>query len=142
MSMCAPIYFLSDSHIRGDSSPAERLKRDRLVSFLRSLPRHTELLYIVGDLFDFWFEYRSVIPRRGAQVVFELYKLVQSGVRVRYLPGNHDPWIGSFFSEDVGVEILSDPLSATHQGRHLYIDHGDLIYSPDRRYRLIRSILR
>lgn len=137
------IYFLSDCHIRADSgSPEEQQKQGCLVSFLRSISGQAEFLYVVGDLFDFWFEYTSVVPKAGARVVFELYRLAQEGTRLRYIPGNHDAWIGSYLSQDLGLEIATDPFDVVHQDRRLFIGHGDLIYSPGRYYRAIRSMLR
>lgn len=139
----ARIYFLSDCHIRAAcSSPEEQRKQRCLVSFLRSISGQAQFLYIVGDLFDFWFEYASVVPRAGAGVIFELYRLAQAGTRLRYIPGNHDAWIGSYLSHDLGLEIVTDPFEVVHQNRRIFVGHGDLIYSPGRYYRIIRSTLR
>jgi len=112
-----------------------------LISFLRFIQKEAAVLYIVGDLFDFWFEYRSAVPSQSARVIFELYQLVQSGVRVVYVPGNHDLWPGRYFSEQVGVDLPDDPVDVTHQGKRLYLTHGDA-FRDDWKFRLSRGILK
>ena len=136
------IYFISDVHISaaGMGEPT-REREDVLIDFLKSIRHNAEALYIVGDLFDFWFEYRTTVPSSGARVLFELYNLVESGVRVIYLPGNHDLWPGDYFSGQLGVELPGGPITVTHQGLRIHIAHGDEIRT-DWRFRLSRGILK
>ena len=97
------IYFISDAHIgAGSYIRSPRVREDALIDFLHAIHKDAECLYIVGDLFDFWFEYRSVVPAHGARVLFELYHLVQSGTRIIYLPGNHDSWLGATYQSRWG----------------------------------------
>ncbi len=136
------IYFISDVHIGSPGmGDATREREDVLIDFLKSIRHNAGALYIVGDLFDFWFEYRTTIPSTGARVLFELYNLVESGVRVIYLPGNHDLWPGQYFSEQLGVELPGGPITVTHQGLTIHIAHGDEIRN-DWRFRLSRGILK
>ena len=119
-------YFISDVHLglpNGKRSAREH--QDVLIRFLRHVGETGNELYIVGDLFDFWFEYRSSVPRIGARVLFELYGLVQKGISVAILPGNHDIWLGSYLSEEAGLSIEMNPVVKNVQGRRLYITHGD-----------------
>ena len=139
--MESPVYFISDAHLGIDDYAAEEARRDRLLTFLRSLRGRTRQLYIVGDLFDFWFEYRSVVPRQHYTVLHELSSLADSGTRIVYLAGNHDFWLGSFLDEQVGVETAAGPLTVTHQGRRIYIAHGHGLISGDRGYRLMSKVL-
>jgi UDP-2,3-diacylglucosamine hydrolase len=136
------IYFLSDAHLGHGDPKTERKKEDALISFLRGLHGEAEALYLVGDLFDFWFEYRSVVPRKHARVLFEIYRLVVAGVRVVYVAGNHDFWMGPYLSEQVGVELSFTPVEARHQGVLMHIAHGDGLSSRDAGYRLLRGVLR
>jgi UDP-2,3-diacylglucosamine hydrolase len=135
------IFFISDVHLGADTFEAEETKRHRLISFIRSLRGQTPLLYIVGDLFDFWFEYRSAILRQHYRVLYELSGLVESGTRVVYLAGNHDFWLGSFLDEQVGIETAYGPLKVDHQNKRLFICHGDGMISKDLGYRLMRKVL-
>lgn len=135
------VYFISDAHIgAGKSIRPSRVREDALIDFLRAISKDAEALYIVGDLFDFWFEYRSVVPARGARVLFELYYLIQSGTRVIYLPGNHDSWLGDYLSEQVGVELPGSFCDVSHQNRRLYVTHGD-IFQQNWKFVLRRRIL-
>ena len=135
------VYFISDAHIGGGKFiRPPRVREDALIGFLRAIRKDAECLYIVGDLFDFWFEYRSVIPAHGARVIFELYHLVQSGTRVIYLPGNHDSWLGGYLSEEVGAELPGPFCDVSHQNRRLYVTHGD-IFQQNWKFELRRRIL-
>lgn len=142
MSNLERIYFISDVHIGAPGTgDATREREDVLIDFLKSIRRDARALYIVGDLFDFWFEYRTTIPSNGARILFELYNLVDAGVRVIYLPGNHDLWPGEYFSGQLGVELPGGPITVTHQDLRIHIAHGDEIRT-DWRFRLSRGILK
>ena len=140
VSLSKPIYFISDIHL-GEPFPRRdpREKEEALISFLHHARSHAETLYIVGDLFDFWFEYKESIPKTGARVVFELYAAVQDGLRIVCLPGNHDIWIGDYLSREVGLELPGGPVEIEAQGRHGA--HGD-DFRQDLPFRLSRSILK
>lgn len=135
------IYFISDAHLGATKfNRPSHVREDALINFLRAIRKDAESLYIVGDLFDFWFEYRSVIPAHGARVIFELYNLVQSGTRVVYLPGNHDIWLGPYLSDQVGVELPGLACNTTHQNQRIHVTHGDA-FEQDWKITLIRRIL-
>jgi UDP-2,3-diacylglucosamine hydrolase len=135
------IYFISDAHLGApNSSRLPHIQEDALIDFFQAIREDAEALYIVGDLFDFWFEYRSVVPSHGAHVLFELHNLIQSGVRVIYIPGNHDIWLGHYLAKQVGVELPGHEVDVTHQGQRLYVAHGDG-FRQDWKYKLSRKIL-
>ncbi len=124
------IYFISDVHLGARLSGRSNGDQEAsLVAFLRSIRDRAEVLYIVGDLFDFWFEYRTVVPSRGGKAVFALHALVEAGVRVICLPGNHDVWLGDYLSEQVGLQLPGGPVAVEHQGRRIYITHGDELHA-------------
>ncbi|MCE5251932.1 UDP-2,3-diacylglucosamine diphosphatase [bacterium] len=134
------IAFIADAHLGiSEDSPG---RAETLASFLRWLNGKVSHLYIVGDLFDFWFEYRHVVPNTAPRVVFELYNLVRSGVIVTLFAGNHDYWLGTYMEKSVGVTIVSDEASVEHQGHRLFIHHGDGLYPDDHGYRFLKKILR
>lgn len=139
----ASIYFISDAHLGVDSPPEEEAKQELLISFLEAIVHRAEKLYIVGDLFDFWFEYRTVIPNRHHKILGALSDLVEAGTRVVYVAGNHDFWIGSFLTGELGLEVSTEPISTVEQGLKLFIAHGDgLAKKRDVGYRILRKILR
>ena len=136
------IYFISDVHLGAPrAARPSREQESALIGFLRSIRHDAGVLYILGDLFNFWFEYRTVVPSCGARVLFELYNLVQAGTRVVYLPGNHDIWLGPYLSEEVGLELLGGPTVVSHQGRRLFIAHGDE-FGTAATFRFSRAILK
>jgi UDP-2,3-diacylglucosamine hydrolase len=143
--MPRPVYFISDAHLGSSADPREDEARlARLVPFLRHAgDRSAERLYILGDLFDFWFEYTHVMPWRHAPILAEIRRLVDRGVPVTMLGGNHDWWGGPVFRELAGMTLRTDAFSVEHQGVRAYLAHGDgLASDTDRGYLLLKSLLR
>lgn len=134
------IVFIADAHLGLPGETPDRA--DALVSFLRHIRGTISHLYIVGDLFDFWFEYKSVVPSTTPHVLFELYNIVQDGTRVSIFAGNHDYWLGPYLRDSVGMRLVSDSLTVEHQGKRLYIHHGDGLYPHDHGYRMLKKLLR
>ncbi len=136
------VYFLADAHLGVESPAREVAREERLHDFLNSLPGRAAALYIVGDLFDFWFEYRTAIPRRYFATLATLRRLREAGVSLTYLNGNHDFWLGSFLAEELGIETRNGPVALEAQGRRLWIHHGDGLIAGDLGYRLLKRVLR
>lgn len=134
------VYFISDIHLGWGPKGKERGRQDRLIAFLKAIREDAEALYILGDLFDFWFEYRSVVPKAGIRVLFALHDLVRQGIPVACLPGNHDLWLGQFLSSEIGMSILPGRTVVRHQGLRICLDHGDDVLG-GARYRLLKGIL-
>ena len=135
----APCYIVSDAHLGVASPEIER----SFVSFLRSLAEDARSLIVNGDLFDFWFEWKTVIPRRSFRALAALAELKDAGVEILWVAGNHDCWGGEILREDVGVSYVVGPWEGTVAGWRVRIEHGDgLRDREDRGYRLIRPIMR
>ncbi|MFC1606886.1 UDP-2,3-diacylglucosamine diphosphatase [Candidatus Latescibacterota bacterium] len=134
------VAFIADAHL-GIGNDNEK-RSETVAAFLRWLHGRISHLYIVGDLFDFWFEYKSVIPCTAPHVIFELYNLIQSGIEVTLFAGNHDYWLGPYLRDSVGVKIVLDEAVVEHQGLRIYLHHGDGLYPDDHGYRLLKRILR
>lgn len=137
-----PVYFISDVHLGLGPRDLEREKENRLLAMLQSILGSAEELYIVGDLFDFWFEYRTVIPKGFHRTLTALQAFSDRGIPVRYLVGNHDCWTMDFFSQELGIETHQKPFETTIQGRRVYLHHGDGLATHDLGYRLIKPVLR
>jgi UDP-2,3-diacylglucosamine hydrolase len=135
----APCYILSDAHLGVGPPTAER----DVLDFLRSLRHRAGSLVINGDLFDFWFEWKHVIPRPAFRVLAALADLRETGVRVMMLAGNHDCWGGEVLRREVGVEYRLSAWSGTLAGWRAHVEHGDgLREVEDRGYRRWRAVLR
>lgn len=136
------VYFFSDVHL-GDSTTDENRRRERhVVSFLNQVLRDGEQLYIVGDLFDYWFEYQSVVPKGYVRLMGKLAELSDRGIKITYLAGNHDFWMKDYLTKELGIEINRDPIERVINGKKFYIIHGDGLSEKDSGYRLLKRILR
>ena len=129
----------SDTHLGAAPPAVER----SVLGFLRGLPRGEGSLLINGDLFDFWFEWRTVIPRAGFRVLAALADLAESGMPVMLVAGNHDCWGGEILREDVGISYHVGPWKGELGGWRTLVEHGDgLRAAEDKRYRMLRGVLR
>ena len=134
-------YFLSDTHFKYHmKDPHEKRKRALFREFLQSIAGASHL-YLVGDIFDFWFEYRSVIPRYYSNVLEAIGRLAESGTEIFITGGNHDYWFGSFLPDTFGVKVL--PPVAIHdiQGRRVMITHGDDLLPGDYGYKALKACI-
>ncbi len=138
---CGRTYFVSDLHL-GAYPEVERTSVPLLMRFLDKVEREKAQLYIVGDLLDFWFEYRTVVPRYPFKLLARLRRMVERGCRVFYIAGNHDYWMGGFLKEDVGLAIETEFLDTYLEGKRFFISHGDGIATTgELGYRLLKGIL-
>lgn len=134
---------MSDAHFGDSGEKAEEARLDRFIDFLRHAAERAETLYIVGDLFDFWFEYRQVLPRTHIRILSEITAIARNGLEIWYIAGNHDFWIGDFFTDTIGIHVSHEPLTLDVQGRRIFVTHGDeLTAGHDPGYRFLRRLVR
>ena len=135
------IYFVADIHLglkAGPEGPAER--EARFVEWLHSINRpDTEALWLLGDIWDFWYEYRDVVPREAVRVVAAISNLLDAGVKVYYIPGNHDIWLYSFWQK-LGVQVLGQPQTVELSGKRILLGHGDALGGAKWGYRVMLRI--
>jgi UDP-2,3-diacylglucosamine hydrolase len=138
-----PSYFISDIHLGMKNNKETEEAREKLfVSFLKKIEQESENLFIVGDLFDFWFEYKHAIPRGHHRTLAQLSNLVESGVNVYYILGNHDYWTDGFLEKEVGVKVFYEPLEFKISDKKFFLCHGDGIAKRDVGYRMLKKIFR
>ncbi len=136
------VYFISDIHLGLGSKEEEREKESRLINFLTRIQADANQLFIVGDLFDAWFEYRTVIPKGFHRLLTKLQDLTQRGVAVHYLAGNHDYWIRDYFREELGIQTYHEAFDTVIDDKNVYIHHGDGLAGKDTGYKILKKILR
>ncbi len=136
------IYFFSDAHLGIADKKTDRIKEQRLVRFLDHVGVDADRLFILGDLFDYWFEYRTVVPKGYTRLLGKLAELTDGGVSISYLAGNHDFWTRGYFEDELGIQVFSDPVDQTFSGTRFYLHHGDGIVKSDRGYRFLKKVLR
>jgi UDP-2,3-diacylglucosamine hydrolase len=135
----APCFVISDVHLGFAPAETER----SLIAFLRQLPGRASSLVINGDLFEFWFEWKTVIPRRCFRVLAALADVHDAGIPVLMIAGNHDCWGDEVLRNDVGLDYRFGPWEGELAGWYTRIEHGDgLRKREDRRYRLLRRVIR
>jgi len=136
------LYFISDVHLAARLSEAEKKKQRRLLSFLEHIEGRAHTLYILGDLFDFWFEWYHVIPRYWFPVIHRLRRLIESGTPVFLIPGNHDFAAGSYLKNEVGISCVEESYRFTAGEKRFFLAHGDGLARSDRGYRILKRIVR
>lgn len=132
--------FFSDVHLMsGRTDDYER--RDRVLRFLRQIASHADGLWIGGDLFDFWFEWKHAIPKCHFEILAELRSLTEKGIPVHMIPGNHDFALGTFFQDHVGITLHPSPCDIVVEGVRIHWNHGDGVAPSDGGYRFLKRIL-
>lgn len=137
-----PLYIFSDAHLGSGSPDNEREKVSRLAELFALVKADGDRLIILGDLFDFWFEYKHAIPKDHHQVLFMLSDLIKRGIPIDYVSGNHDFWMGDFFETQIGLRVSRDHLDTEYNGLKLHLIHGDGLARADGGYRFLKRILR
>jgi UDP-2,3-diacylglucosamine hydrolase len=136
------IYFASDFHLGlpAGSSPLEREKK--VVSWLESIVHDASEIYLLGDIFDFWWEYKLVVPKGFTRFLGTLSRITDSGIPVHFFTGNHDMWAGNYLSTECGLIIHKSPLTTTFNGKKFHLAHGEGLGSRSKGYKILLSIFR
>ncbi len=132
---------VGDTHFRDRGLPGEAERRERFIRFLDATPKGV-VLVLLGDIFDFYFEYRSVVPRRFLDIFGAIARATGRGVDTRFLGGNHDYWVGDFFTRELGVRVHRKEIRIEAQGRKLVLAHGDLVMPRDYGYKVLKDVIR
>lgn len=138
----SPSAFLADSHLPLIETPFRQIWMARVIDFLRTKAATAKSLFLVGDVFDFWFEWKHCFPSRSFKILAEIYKLIENGTQVYYVAGNHDGHLGKFLSDEVGINVTRAHFDVTSDNKKLFIIHGDGVAVADRGYRMLRTIVR
>lgn len=138
----AVVLFVSDMHFGRGTKAEARASEQALVECLEAHAEHIEHLYLLGDVFDGYIEYRHLVPKGFVRFQALLARWTDRGVPITYLLGNHDPWHREYFSEELGVTLVPDALTVRHEGRHLHLTHGDAQASTHAAFSWVRPLLR
>lgn len=140
MSQDNKIYFASDFHLGSDEGGESKIREKRIISWLEEVGQDATALYLLGDIFDFWFEYGKVIPKGYIGFLGALYNLVKAGIPVHILTGNHDLWLSDYLMDEIGVNISHVPGIIQIDGRSVYLAHGDGLGPGDHTFKLTKAI--
>ena len=136
------VYFLSDAHLGCRSIPHDRTRERRLVRFLDGIKDKASAVYLLGDIFDFWYEYKTVVPRGYTRFLGKLSELADRGVEVHFFTGNHDIWCGDYLVKECGVTLHTEPMTVEMGDKVFMLAHGDGLGDPDRKFRFLRAVFR
>lgn len=135
-------YFISDLHLGANYIADKRAHEARVVDFLHSILNDAEALYLVGDVLDYWFEYRTVVPRGFVRFFGALASLADAGVRITWLTGNHDIWLFDYLRDEIGIEVIDGSIEREIYGKRYFIAHGDGLGRTPTSFRFMRSLFR
>jgi UDP-2,3-diacylglucosamine hydrolase len=136
------IYFISDVHLAFEEDGEERAKREKLLGFCDFIMEQASALYILGDLFDFWFEWHHVVPGYWFPILHQLRKMVDAGIAVHFTTGNHDFYTGDYLQKEIGLVCHREAVEFSIGGKRFFAAHGDGLAKKDRGYRLVKRIIR
>lgn len=135
-------YFLSDLHLGARYIESRIEAERRVVEFLDHIANDAECIYLLGDILDYWYEYRYVVPRGYVRFLGKLAELSDSGIKIKWLIGNHDIWIFDYLPEELGIEVIDGSLMEKIDGKLFYMAHGDAAGDLKPSFRLLRKIFR
>ncbi len=133
-------YFASDFHLGIDVRYTSREREQQLVRWLEHIRPTAEAIYLLGDIFDFWFEYKSVVPRGFVRLLGKLGTLRDEGIPIYAFTGNHDMWMFDYFEKELGIPVYRQPIERKIHGKHFYLGHGDGLGPGDHGYKLLKKV--
>lgn len=134
------IYFLSDAHLGSLLVKKPRLHEKLLVEWLDEVKKDAKVIYLLGDMFDFWFEYSTVVPKGFVRFLGKLAELIDDGIEIHFFTGNHDIWTFGYLENEVGLIIHRQPITVQLGTKRFFMAHGDGLYAEKRAFEFLRKI--
>ena len=136
------LYFASDFHLGAGGYDDSREREARLVRWLDSIKTDASELFLMGDVFDFWFEYRTVVPKGYIRFIGKLAELADAGIKIYLFKGNHDMWMFGYFEKELGATIITNELVIERGGKKFFLHHGDGLGPGDDSYKILKKVFR
>lgn len=136
------IYFFSDAHLGNQAYYLEKAREEKLISFISKISKDADYIFILGDLFDFWFEYKTSIYKRYIRILSELMRFTDNKIQVHYLVGNHDFWMRNLFTKYFKFKLHFNPITMAYGENKYFIAHGDGLNPKDKGYLFIKKVFR
>ena len=134
------VYFASDFHLGVPNKVQSLLREKKLVQWLSDIEKDAQHIFLVGDVFDFWFEYKTVVPRGYTRLLGKLASLADAGTQIHYFTGNHDMWTFGYLEEELGLKVYRNPIEVCINKQQFYIGHGDGLGPGDHGYKFIKKV--
>ena len=136
------IYFLSDFHLGSPDAKSSLIRERKVVTFLDEIKRDAEQLFIVGDIFDFWYEYRKVVPKGHVRLLGKMAELSDAGIPIHFFVGNHDMWMKDYFQKELNISVYFEPKEFEFNNKKFLIGHGDGLGPGDHKYKAMKKLFR
>ena len=136
------VFFLSDFHLGAPDYKSSLEREKKIVAFLDSIKQEASAIFIVGDMFDFWFEYKQVVPKGYVRVLGKLAEITDASIPVYFFVGNHDMWMNNYLQNELNITVYHEPQTFEWSGKKFFIGHGDGLGPGDRGYKLMKSVFR
>jgi len=140
MTKKTKIYFASDQHFGIPDPESSRVREVKFISWLDEIKQDAECIFLLGDLFDFWFEYKKVVPRGFVRVLGKIAELRDSGIPIYFFVGNHDLWMGDYFQKEFDIPVFDRPKEFDFGGKRFLIGHGDGLGPGDKGYKRMKKV--
>ncbi len=134
------IYFASDFHLGAPNYEESLIREKRIIKWLDEIKNDAKEIYLVGDIFDFWFEYKSAIPKGFVRIQGKIAELTDSGIAIHIFTGNHDMWIFDYLPKELGITLHRDSITKTYNGKKFLIGHGDGLGPGDKTYKMLKAV--
>jgi UDP-2,3-diacylglucosamine hydrolase len=134
------IYFASDNHLGAPTAKASMPREKKFVQWLDTIKHDAEAVFLLGDLFDFWFEYKYVVPKGFTRVLGKLAELSDQGIKIHFFVGNHDLWMNGYFEEELGISVYHQPEEFTFNATSFFIGHGDGLGPKDKGFKRLKKV--
>ncbi len=134
------IYFASDFHLGVPNDAASKVREKQIVRWLDSIKQDAAELYLMGDVFDFWFEYKTVVPRGYVRLLGKLAELSDAGIKLHYFTGNHDMWVFDYLPNELNLKLYRKPEIREINGKKFFLAHGDGLGPGDEGYKFIKRV--
>ncbi|MBK8088278.1 MAG: UDP-2,3-diacylglucosamine diphosphatase [Chitinophagaceae bacterium] len=136
------IYFLSDFHLGAPNYEQSLVREKKIVQFLDEIKSSAAIIFIVGDLFDFWYEYRMVVPKGYVRLLGKLAEITDTGIPIHFFVGNHDMWMKDYLQKELNIPVYYEPKEFTFNNKKFLIGHGDGLGPGDHGYKMLKKIFR
>ncbi|MEP3372492.1 MAG: UDP-2,3-diacylglucosamine diphosphatase [Maribacter dokdonensis] len=134
------VYFASDNHLGAPTMKESRVRELKFVRWLDTVKKDAGVIFLMGDLFDFWFEYKTVIPKGFTRTLGKLAELSDAGIQIHYFVGNHDLWMNGYFEEELNIPVYHKPQQYTINGTSFFIGHGDGLGPDDKGFKRMKKV--
>jgi UDP-2,3-diacylglucosamine hydrolase len=134
------IYFASDFHLGSSNKEENIIREKKIISWLNSIEKDAKAIYLLGDIFDFWFEYKKVVPKGFIRLLGKLSELTDKGIEIHYVVGNHDMWMDDYLEQEIGLKLHFKEFIIKEDDKLIFLGHGDGLGKGDYKYKILKKI--